>query len=189
MVKLYALMENWSKVMEAGNTPPVDIFPFLKWVPESLLGMWRSRSQDVGREMTALYSEWVEYVVTRRKESGSRDCFLDRILDQEEKLDIDRHGLYFLCGTVMEGGSDTTSSLIIAFTHAMSKWPEVLPLILLPSQDRRGGWPSLSGGYRGVSVGGGSMHSSDFANRFCNGYPLVVGERNAGPTYRLLGMV
>jgi len=126
MVKLYALMENWSKVMEAGNTPPVDIFPFLKWVPESLLGMWRSRSQDVGREMTALYSEWVEYVVTRRKESGSRDCFLDRILDQEEKLDIDRHGLYFLCGTVMEGGSDTTSSLIIAFTHAMTKWPEVL---------------------------------------------------------------
>ena len=42
MVKLYALLENWSKVMEAGNTPPVDIFPFLKWVPESLLGVWRS---------------------------------------------------------------------------------------------------------------------------------------------------
>ncbi|KAK0657876.1 cytochrome P450 [Cercophora newfieldiana] len=126
MVKLYALMENWSQVMEAGNTPPVDIFPFLKLVPESLLGNWRSRAQDVGSEMNKLYSEWVEYVITRRKESGSRDCFLDKILDQSEKLDIDRHGLYFLCGTVMEGGSDTTSSLIIAFIHAMTKWPEVL---------------------------------------------------------------
>jgi cytochrome P450 family 619 len=126
MVKLYALMENWSKVMEAGNTPPVDIFPFLKLVPEKLLGMWRTRAQSVGNEMTALYSEWVEYVVERRKNSGSRDCFLDRILDQGAKLDLDKHGLYFLCGTVMEGGSDTTSSLVIAFIHAMTKWPEVL---------------------------------------------------------------
>ncbi|KAH6649219.1 cytochrome P450 [Chaetomium tenue] len=126
MVKLYALMENWSKVMEAGNTPPVDIFPFLKLVPERFLGMWRSRAQDVGREMNALYSEWLEYVVRRRQDSGSRDCFLDRVLDQGEKVGLDKHGLYFLCGTVMEGGSDTTSSLIIAFLHAMTKWPGVL---------------------------------------------------------------
>ena len=126
MVKLYALMENWSKVMEVGNTPPVDVFPFLKLVPEKFLGMWRSRAQDVGREMSALYSEWVEYVIERRKNSGSRDCFLDKILDQGEKVGLSKHGLYFLCGTVMEGGSDTTSSLIISFIHAMTKWPAVL---------------------------------------------------------------
>ncbi|OIW27060.1 putative cytochrome P450 [Coniochaeta ligniaria NRRL 30616] len=126
MVKLYDVMEEWSKVMEPGNTPPVDIFPFLKWVPESLLGMWRSRAGHVGKEMNALYSEWVEYVVQRRKDSGSRDCFVDRVLDQEGKVDIDRHGLYFLCGTLMEGGSDTTSSILIAFIHAITKWPEVL---------------------------------------------------------------
>ncbi|GAB1319456.1 hypothetical protein MFIFM68171_09666 [Madurella fahalii] len=126
MVKLYSLMEKWSKVMEAGNTPPVDVFPFLKYVPEKFLGMWRSRAQEVSDEMNALYGEWVEYGIERRKNLGSRDCFLDRILDQGEKVGLDRHGLYFLCGTVMEGGSDTTSSIIIAFIHAMTKWPEVL---------------------------------------------------------------
>lgn len=126
MVKLYALMEKWSKVMEAGNTPPLDIFPFLKYVPEKLLGMWRSRAEDVGKDMNALYSEWVEYGIARRQNSGSRDCFLDRVLDQGEKVALDKHGLYFLMGTVMEGGSDTTSSLVIAFLHAMTKWPGVL---------------------------------------------------------------
>ncbi|KAL2163859.1 hypothetical protein VTH06DRAFT_3069 [Thermothelomyces fergusii] len=127
MVKLYALMENWSKVMEAGNTPPVDIFPFLKFVPEKLLGRWRSRAHDVSKEMNALYKEWVDYGIERRRQIGSRDCFLDRVLDQDqEKLGLDEHGLYFLCGTLMEGGSDTTSSLIIAFLHALTKWPEVL---------------------------------------------------------------
>ncbi|KAK3386869.1 cytochrome P450 [Podospora didyma] len=126
MVKLYALMEKWSTVMEAGNTPPVDIFTFLKFVPERYLGMWRARAQDVGKDMNALYSQWVEYVIERRKNSGSRDCFLDRVLDQGEKLGLDKHCLYFLCGTVMEGGSDTTSSLVISFIHAMTKWPAVL---------------------------------------------------------------
>jgi cytochrome P450 len=125
MKKLYTLMENWSKVMEPGNTPPVDVFPFLKWLPESIFGMWRSRAQSVSDEMNALYNEWLNYVTERRQKLGSRDCFLDRILDQQEKIGFDRHKMYFLCGTLMEGGSDTTSSIIIAFIHAMTKWPEV----------------------------------------------------------------
>ena len=129
MKKLYELMEEWSKVMEPGNTPPVDIFPFLKFLPESLAGNWRSRAKHVGKEMNSLYYEWLTYVEERRKTRGPRDCFLDRVLSQQEKdgkADMSRHALYFLCGTLLEGGSDTTSSIIIAFVHAMTKWPEVL---------------------------------------------------------------
>lgn len=127
MEKLYALMENWSKVMEPGNTPPVDIFPFLKYVPQHLLGNWRSRGQNVGDEMNELYSDWLNKVKNRRDTSGAKDCFLDRVLDQIDagKLEMGEHAIYFLCGTLMEGGSDTTSSIIIAFIHALTKWPEV----------------------------------------------------------------
>ncbi len=127
MEKLYALMETWSKVMEPGNTPPVDIFPFLKYVPEGFMGNWRSRGQNVGDEMNKLYDEWLQKVMNRRNTSGSKDCFLDRVLDQKEagKLEMSDHAIYFLCGTLMEGGSDTTSSIIIAFMHALTKWPEV----------------------------------------------------------------
>jgi cytochrome P450 family 619 len=126
MGKLYEHMEEFSKVMEPGNTPPVDVFPFLKYIPESLLGNWRSRAQHVSKEMNDLFDEWLQYVIDRRASSGSRDCFLDRALDQGEKLGFDRHALHFMCGTLMEGGSDTTSSIVIAFIHAMTKWPDVL---------------------------------------------------------------
>lgn len=102
MKKLYALMEEWSKVMEPGNTPPIDVFPFLKWVPESLLGQWRTRAQHVSNEMNGLYNDWHEYVNRRRLQSGSRDCFLDRLLDNEEKNGLNKHAMYFLCGTLME---------------------------------------------------------------------------------------
>lgn len=124
MTKLYALMENWSEVMETGSTPPVDIFPFLHWIPEQFFGMWVSRAKDVGKEMNELYAEYLDLVIQRRKIEGNKESFLDKVLDQD-KLGFTRHQLYFLGGVLMEGGSDTASSIIIAFIHAMTKWPEI----------------------------------------------------------------
>ncbi|KAL5323736.1 hypothetical protein ACEPPN_008277 [Leptodophora sp. 'Broadleaf-Isolate-01'] len=126
MTKLYALMENWSKVMETGNTPPVDIIPVLHYIPERFLGNWKSRAKDVSKEMNELYKQYTDIVDTRRSKNIYRGSFMDKVLDQNEKLGFTRHQLYFLGGTMMEGGSDTSSSIIIAFMHAMTRWPEVM---------------------------------------------------------------
>jgi hypothetical protein len=125
MTRLYDLMENWSVVMEPGNTPPVDIYPFLHWVPESVFGNWRSRASNVGDEMNKLYADTLDKVDERRKHNNS-NSFMDKVLDQNEKLGLSRHQLYFLGGVCMEGGSDTSSSVIIAFVQAMTKFPEIL---------------------------------------------------------------
>lgn len=125
MHDLYELMEEWSKVMETGATPPVDILPILKHVPERLFGNWITRSRAVGSAMDRLYGSQVSHVLARRQANGSRGSFLDSVLDQQDKLQLSRNELNFLCGVLMEGGSDTTSSEILAFIHAMIKYPEV----------------------------------------------------------------
>jgi len=125
MTKLNTLMENWSKVMEPGNTPPVDDHPFLHWVPERFMGMWVSRAKDVGKEMNQLYSQYLDIVIRRRKQEINRASFMDIVLDQNEKLGFSRHQLYFLGGVMMEGGSDTSSAIIISCLQAMTKWPEI----------------------------------------------------------------
>lgn len=105
MKRLYDLMENWSVVMEPGNTPPVDIFPFLHWVPEGVFGKWRSRASNVGDEMNGLYSDMLVQLEKRREKVGSRGCFMDRVLDQTEKTELNRHQTWFLvsvkCSTWM----------------------------------------------------------------------------------------
>ncbi|KID68700.1 Cytochrome P450, partial [Metarhizium hybridum] len=128
MKRLYRLMEAWSDLQEFGSTPPVDIFPLIKYLPERLFGNWRTRAQHVSKQMNSLHQEWLNKVVERRKSQGPRDCFLDRALDQEDsgKLPLDRHALYFLAGALMEGGSDTTGSVLVTFLHAMTKWPNVM---------------------------------------------------------------
>lgn len=118
-------MEDWSKVMETGATPPVDILPIFKYIPERLFGNWVTRSRNVGKAMDALYGKMVDRVMQRRLKTGNANSFLDGVLDQQDKLNLNRNELNFLCGVLMEGGSDTSSSMILAFLHAMIKYPEV----------------------------------------------------------------
>jgi cytochrome P450 len=118
-------MEKWSKVMETGATPPVDIFPFLKLVPEGLFGNWVSRSREVGDAMQSLYGRMVQRVVKRRETKGNHGSFLDGVLDQQKELNLTQNQLNFLGGVLMEGGSDTSSSMILAVVQAMAKWENV----------------------------------------------------------------
>lgn len=125
MERLFNLMEKWSLVMELGATPPVDSFPALKFIPQRFLGYWRSRATDVGDLMLSLYKEVLQEVEHRRDQGINRDSFMDRMLDGQEKSQLSRNELYFLGGVLMEGGSDTSSSLILAILLAMMAYPRV----------------------------------------------------------------
>ena len=125
MDRLYALMEKWSLVMELGATPPVDSFPLLKIIPQRFLGNWRNRAEDVGSLMKSLYSQVLRDVEERRKHGINRDSFMDRILNGQEKNQLSRNELYFLGGVLMEGGSDTSASLILAIILAIMTYPNV----------------------------------------------------------------
>lgn len=69
-------------MMEFGATPPVDIFPIIKWIPERFFGNWITRSRDVAKAMDKLYGRMVLHVMQRRLKSGSRGSFMDDVLDQ-----------------------------------------------------------------------------------------------------------
>lgn len=118
-------MNEWSQILELGATPPVDSFPLLKLVPEMLLGRWKSRAIRVGELMTGLYTEVLGQVQQRRERGLNRGSFMDRVLDQNEKNGLSAGQLHFLGGVLMEGGSDTSSSLILAMMRAMIEFPEV----------------------------------------------------------------
>ena len=103
MQRLYTLMESWSQLMETGNTPPVDIFPWLKAVPQQLFGNYRTRSLGVGKQMENLYEDALQEVERRRDESGiSGSSFMDVVLDHQDKLQMPRDQLRFIGGVLME---------------------------------------------------------------------------------------
>lgn len=119
------MMEALSELMGTGATPPVDIFPILKWIPQIFFNNWISRSRSVGIALDKLFGRMISHVIQRRLKTGSRRSFLDDILDQQKKLQLNRNELNSLCGFLLEGGSDSSASIILAFVHAMIKYPHV----------------------------------------------------------------
>ena len=127
MRRLYHLMESWSAIMETGATPPVDIFPWIKHIPEQLLGSYVMRARSIGTQMSNLYSDVLGRVTARREKTPEAQLatFMDKVLDQQQKNELAPNQLRFIGGVLMEGGSDTSSSLILAIVQAMIHYPEV----------------------------------------------------------------
>lgn len=126
MKSLYTVLDGISKIFEMGATPPVDIFPFLAWIPELFFNQWKSRSAELAQAMDSLYGPLVDRVLSRRAKARSTKCesYLDKVFDQQEKLQLTRHEINLMLGNLLEGGSDTTSITTIAFIQAMALYPE-----------------------------------------------------------------
>ena len=119
------MMESWYEIMETGATPPVDIYPFLKLLPERWFGNYVTRAKTIGAEMESLYSDILGKVEARRATGKNIGSFMDRVLDQQGQNSLPPAQLRFIGGVLMEGGSDTSSSLIIAIVQAMIQYPHV----------------------------------------------------------------
>lgn len=119
-------MEKWSIVLETGATPPVDSFALLRYIPQRFMGNWKSRATECGKMMEDLYTEVLHRVIDRRSEGKRMNSLMDMVLDEQPKRNFSEHQLAFLGGTLMEGGSDTSSSLILAIIQAVALYPEVL---------------------------------------------------------------
>ncbi|EPS36358.1 hypothetical protein H072_10139 [Dactylellina haptotyla CBS 200.50] len=146
---LYDIMERWSEVMEPGNTPPVDIYPIFKYIPESIFGNWVTRVSNVGKDMEKLYANILQKYRSKsaRKKSIHESFFYT--LFKEPKQEFTPHQLAFVGGVQMEGGSDTSASILTAFVQAMVQWPEVQQIAqaeinALIGEDRSPTWSDFS---------------------------------------------
>jgi cytochrome P450 len=126
MKGLYTVLDSISEIFEIGATPPVELFPFLSWIPECIFNNWKSRSAALARTMNSVYGPLVDRVILRREKSEHKqgESYLDMIFDQQEKLQLTRHEIDLMLGNLLEGGSDTASITAIAFIQAMALYPE-----------------------------------------------------------------
>lgn len=76
--------------------------------------------------MDQVWAEARRRVDARRAEGVIRNCIVDRILDNEEKLDVELNDnqLNHLLGIVVEGGADTTGSSILTSILYLALHPE-----------------------------------------------------------------
>ncbi|KAJ6003138.1 hypothetical protein N7451_005685 [Penicillium sp. IBT 35674x] len=122
---LYHAQDRFTAILEPGATPPVDAFPFLKAIPE-FLSPWRKEAKEIRQEQSSLYFALVSETRDRIRKRDSISCFMEKMMEDQKKLGFSDEQIAYIGGILMEAGSDTTSSTLLAFVLAMTQYPEIL---------------------------------------------------------------
>lgn len=114
----------WEAVLEPGAHPPVDLIPVLKYVPERWAS-WKTLCRDIRRRQQKLYLGLRDHCEDRIKEKRRNGCFMEDVIDQQEKLGLNREMIGYVGGACLEGGSDNSSIYLHAFLCCIIAFPEV----------------------------------------------------------------
>ncbi|KAJ7040918.1 cytochrome P450 [Mycena alexandri] len=113
----------WELVLEPGATPPVDLIPILKYVPER----WAKWKRDcaITRELQRdLYFGLLDETKERLRRGEQNGSYMEEILTRQEEFGMDREITGYLGGVLIEGGSDTTSSYLQSLILALTAYPD-----------------------------------------------------------------
>ncbi|ESK89761.1 cytochrome p450 [Moniliophthora roreri MCA 2997] len=113
----------WELLLEPGATPPLDLLPILKHVPER----WTSWKKDVRacrQRQRDLYFGLLDETARRMEKGEENGCYMEEVLRRQEEFGMDREITGYLGGVLIEGGSDTTSSFLQSLILAMIAFPE-----------------------------------------------------------------
>jgi cytochrome P450 family 619 len=116
--------ETLGALVVPGRLPPVDIFPFLKLLPERFLGNWVTECIEAQQASDALYGSLIQMVMDRRKRLGPGNAYADRLIDNKE-YKFTLHELMYLTGGVLDAGTDTTASVVVTLIQMLCAFPDV----------------------------------------------------------------
>ncbi|KAJ7234772.1 cytochrome P450 [Mycena haematopus] len=113
----------WERVLEPGATPPVDLIPILKYVPERW-AKWKRDCAKTRKLQRELYFGLLDETKERLSRGDENGSYMEEILTRQEEFGMDREMIGYLGGVLIEGGSDTTSFYLQSLILALVAYPD-----------------------------------------------------------------
>lgn len=124
-VDFYGMEDCWSALLAPGATPPVDLIPGLRHMPECW-ARWKSECREARRLQSTLYFDLLSQSEARLGRGEETGSFVESILKRQEKLQLSRELIAYLGGVMVEGGSETNTSFLRTLILALVENPEVV---------------------------------------------------------------
>ncbi|ESK85932.1 cytochrome p450 [Moniliophthora roreri MCA 2997] len=132
----YQVEAMWNRALSPA-VPPVDILPFLDHIPERW-AWWKGLAKEVRRRQRELYFGLLDECEERMKRGEENGSYMEQVLSgRDESVGLDREMIGYLGGSLLEGGSDTTTSflrnlvlLLTAFPRAQQKAQEEIDRVV-----------------------------------------------------------
>jgi hypothetical protein len=86
-------MVEWRVYMSAPTSyPPIDIFPFLKWLPERFAS-WKTACRELYQLQRGLLERMVQPVKDRLARDEGNGCFMETLYQRAKEWDLDEEAL------------------------------------------------------------------------------------------------
>ncbi|KAF2498985.1 cytochrome p450 monooxygenase [Lophium mytilinum] len=122
--RLFETVETWGVVSASGVAQVADLYPIVQKLPHFLVPTvsQAKKVHEVGRELYT--GHWLK-AKQGLKDGTGLPCFCNDLLLAQKSEELSDEAVGYIVGSLLEGGSDTTSSTLYAFVLAMMVWPEV----------------------------------------------------------------
>ncbi|PKS08389.1 hypothetical protein jhhlp_005333 [Lomentospora prolificans] len=124
MQQLFNGFSEFADINQTGVAAILDSFPFLRMLPDFILRLQKTAKQLHKREKALYLSHWLK-VKEDIKNNTINPCFCEELAAVQKQEGFDDDQAAYISGTLLEAGSDTTSSTLYAFMQAMLIYPEV----------------------------------------------------------------
>ncbi|KAJ7444604.1 cytochrome P450, partial [Mycena galericulata] len=119
----FHVTREWELLLEFGATPPVDMIPFLKLVPERW-AKWKRDSKNIRALQRALYFGLLDEAAERVRRGDGNGSYIEEVIVRQDELGMDKEMTGYLAGVLLEGGSGTTSSYLSTLILALVAYPD-----------------------------------------------------------------
>lgn len=124
MKQLFDGFSEFANINQTGTAALIDFFPWLRRLPDFLLPTQKTAKQ-LHKEEKALYlGHWLRAKEDIRK-NAIKPCFCVGMFEAQKQEGFSDDQAAYISGTLLEAGSDTTSSTLYAFVQAMLLFPQV----------------------------------------------------------------
>ncbi|KAJ7610299.1 cytochrome P450 [Mycena polygramma] len=125
VVDFFEMHPDYERLLFPGSYAPVDFIPILKYVP-ARFAPWKADCAKVKKIQHDVYFGLLEEVEERFKAGkDGNGCFMETVLKKADEWGFTRGMVGGLGGTLIEAGTDTTSSFTQTLVLALVAFPEV----------------------------------------------------------------
>ena len=107
--ELFAVLEVFVELAQSGAAALLDVFPALRWLPDSLLSEQKRAREQHKQELKLFMSLWLK-VKQAIKDGSANSCFCLEMAKVQEKEGFSEELAAYNAGSMLEAGSDVRVS-------------------------------------------------------------------------------
>ncbi|KAK7016901.1 putative cytochrome P450, partial [Favolaschia claudopus] len=119
----YKVQHAWQAIIAPGATPPIDLIPILRYVPERW-AKWKQMCVQTRRMQRELYFGFLDETRDRVMSGNENGSYMEDALKKQDELGMDTEMTGYLGGVLIEGSSDTTALYTRSLILALVAYPD-----------------------------------------------------------------